>query len=138
MNIAYHCKICKKQGITVHSDECPPSWVKSLAPMLCCNACVEKRQEYLSSLEDIGKICAAIQKLKAWKYTADELRGKLAALKPLLTIATKRYAAVMARINNLSNMVWMDDFVDQLMESPDKANGILRHYRTLLRNAANQ
>jgi hypothetical protein len=133
MNIAYTCKICKKHGITHHADDCPPTWVKALAPMLTCDDCVDRRTEFLEAVSLIYNLCFKLVKLRNAHLNEPELREKARKIREALIAATKRYAEIMAKINHLSAPVWMEDFVDQLMGSPDKSGTILHTYIRLLK-----
>ena len=135
MNIAYDCKICKKPRIARYADDCPAEWVNKLAPMLTCDPCADTRKEYLFTLDGIGALCSKLHHIRLLRMDTTEAKQWQDKIRAGLVTMTKRYATVMARRDHLSGAVWMEDFVEQLMESPASVGPILQSYRRLLREA---
>lgn len=141
MNIAYTCKICHRPRIA-QAEDCPSEWVLKLAPLLTCDPCADKRGKYVKAISAIASLCSQVEKLNHWKWTdgkkgEDEKNDRIKPLRSGLVVATKNYAAAVAKIQNLSAPVWMEDFVDQLIEMPDKVALILSVYRKGIKIAAN-
>ena len=137
MKIAYTCKICKKQGVAEHADDCPPEWVSALSGMLTHDTCADNRREYLDTQSKIARLCSSLERMKMISMDTTDAAMLREKIKTGLTIATKRYTEVIGRIYKLYGALWAEDFVDQLMEYPAKVDVILKTYRKLLREAVN-
>jgi hypothetical protein len=58
--------------------------------------------------------------------------GKKNEVRAVLTVTTQNYARLIASQRNLENVYWKQDFVDQLMDNPERQFIILQHFRKMV------
>ena len=125
------CKFCGKQ-LTVESDnECPPEWVASLLPMLACNRCADYRARMAKLSDGIRFACLNYIQLVNCNKLTDEDTAKT---RVTLTTLTKCVADVVCRFYSRVT-AWEPDFVQQLLDYPDKHAKVLATYISLVRKA---
>lgn len=131
-----HTKPCKFCGIpvTVESDpDCPPEWAESLLKMLACNRCADYRARMGRIGAEIRKICLNLIQLINSKTATDEATGKA---RKLLEAMTWKVAEATCKFYRTRTTIYSQDFVDQIMEHPDKSSLILKTYAGMVRDEA--
>lgn len=130
-----HTKGCKFCGVpvTVESDaDCPMSWVDSLLGMLSCNRCADYRAGMSRIGAAIRKVCLNYIQLINSKTSTEDAAHKA---RKLLEGLTWKVADATCRFYRIKT-IYSHDFVDQIMEKPDKSAIILRTYAGLVRDEA--
>lgn len=130
-----HTKPCKFCGIpvTVSSDpDCPPDWAESLLKMLACNRCADYRAAMGRIGAAIRKVCLNYIQLVNGKTITDDGRSKVRKGLEALTWKVADATCKFYRIKTLYDQ----DFVDQIMEHPDKSTLILKTYAGMVRDEA--
>lgn len=128
-----HTKPCKFCGIpvAVESDpDFPPEWADVLLKLLSCNRCADYRSRMGRMGAEIRKIC-----LNTIQTSNDESKAKS---RKLLEGMTWKVAETTCKFYRVRNTIYSQDFVDQLMENPDKSSLILKTYAGMVRNEARQ
>lgn len=110
-------------------DGSPQHWVDGLAVMLCHNHCYDIRRDMVDSTASIGTLCYALERMQMVRMDSTEAAMMREQIKLGLTSATKRYSGAIGRFKNLTGTLWMPDFVEQLMETPNRASSIMSAYR---------
>lgn len=132
-----HTKPCKFCGlpVTVQSDpDCPQEWAESLLKMLSCNRCADYRSAMGQIGAEIRKVCLGmIQMINGKVSTPDREAG----IRKILERLTWKVAEATCRFYRIKT-IYDQDFVDQIMEHPDKSSAILRTYAGLVRQEARQ
>lgn len=129
--IPYTCRFCGANHLAEYDDECPGIQLEKWMAVICCNKCAEFREEKRTVMDGIAASCRAIQvgTFRGGRLKPEEESKVRAALERL----TKRYADMMCDWFGLVR-VWDKDFVEQLMEKPDKWGSILKLYNSGLRS----
>lgn len=132
MTLPSKCKFCGLQLEAECADDCPQEWIDVLLPSLCCNRCggyLEWRRRILSSVK---RTC------QDWAVKGAETRAAEAqAVFARLEKVTRNIVLVMARFHRATvGVYWHRDFVDQLMERPDKSAAIIAAFENECRRAA--
>lgn len=133
-----HTKPCKFCGIpvTVQSDpECPPEWAESLLKLLACNRCADYRAMMSKLGSAIRTVCLNYVQLVNSKTDDAEKTSKV---RKSLEAMTWKVAKATCDFYRTGNTIYSQDFVDQMMEHPDKSTLILKTYATMVRNEARQ
>ena len=122
------CKFCRKP-LTVESDQnCPDEWAARLVALLACNSCADYRSRMTRYLDAIRKTCLDyIQAHNAKELKAedeDKVRSTLRRLTQGVAAAACRHRGIVT--------IWEPDFVQQLIDMPDKSNKVVAAYLRLL------
>lgn len=131
-----HTKPCKFCGIpvTVESDpDCPPEWAESLLNMLSCNRCADYRAAMGRIGAAIRKVCLNYIQLVNGKTITDDGRNKV---RKGLEALTWKVADATCKFYRTRATIYSQDFVDQIMEHPDKSALILKTYAGMVRDEA--
>lgn len=133
--IAYNCRLCAQVGhVMIKDDEsCEQHWIDVLTKILVCNPCADLRDKFKRSETHIEKACVKLVRMSMMKIKDADRRDFEKACRAILVGATRTYAECMAEYRNLESIVWHEDFVEQLMEDPSRAYGILKRYRAQLK-----
>jgi hypothetical protein len=123
MKYEYTCKFCQKPGFVITGDapmelEAGKRWY----PMLCCNRCGDFRislRKARHALMNIARQLATAAPAKIGELRAAKTDAIESITKRISTLACDYY-----RVQN----VWCADFVDQILEKPDKADIIVKVY----------
>lgn len=121
-NISYNCKRCHRPG-TAQYD---PEWVSEVskwAPMLTCNPCADY-------LERLRRLKDVVYKLSIDANRSSDQKG-ISRVRDGLTLVTKKIAFVVSREYRVMNE-WSIEFVDQIMERPDKSLLIVDTYEKMI------
>lgn len=120
-----HCKFCGSDCEVEQHEDCPDEWADKLLPMVACNRCADFRSNLTSHGSDVHKACASyIQVLNSNKGTQE----KEQQMRRTLEIMTRRIADTTCRFYRLEPAVWDIDFVQQIMEKPEKSWAIISTY----------
>jgi len=120
------CKICKKDLVVqVDNDYFGP--LDTLLAMATCNRCYDLREKHLKATANIESGCNFLVQ------HPEASQKELEKTKKHLEKWTKQYAEAISAFNNSSRVIWHEDFVRNLMETPDKWYEALRFYRTTAR-----
>lgn len=125
-----HTKNCKFCGlpVTVESHpDCPVEWAESLLKLLSCNRCADYRSAMARIGAAIRKVCLTMLQSNNPEVGAKS-RKSLEALTWKVAEASCKFYRV--------NTIYSQDFVDQLMENPDKSSLILKTYAGFVRDEA--
>lgn len=122
---AYKCKICGAEHVAMASDDGDPAWNITLAKLLVCDRCADYRQGRRKYGEAIATVCAQIRgALLSSKGLSQSVEDE--ARKQLRNL-TQSYARVACRHRGMAD-VWDEEWVNMLVEKPDKVWIILREY----------
>jgi hypothetical protein len=125
MTFAYKCKFCGELGAATCDDECPGINIEKWLPLLCCNRCGDYQQWLNRATHVVKKMCYD------WAALGPKKRAeKQNDLFVKLTETTQRIATKVCAFHRIP-YEWDRDFVDQLMEKPDKAEFIVRLFNTV-------
>jgi hypothetical protein len=130
-SIAYTCKLCRQPNVAEIAEDAPKNYVDRLRPLLTCNPCFDRREKFRNAEAAIYRMCERL--LRADGQQIERLRS---VASEVLKSATRAYAEAMAEYRHLPAVVWSNDFVDMLIERPEKAGFFLKQYRDRLRKAA--
>jgi hypothetical protein len=134
MNIEYVCKLCQRPGTaTLGSDNCEAHWIETFRKMLVCNPCADRRDRFKDAEERIYRACKLLARIPMTRPSPDDEAKLRRNCRAALMLSTRAYATVMAEYRDLAEIMWHEDFVEQLMERPGHAGSILRQYRDGLR-----
>ena len=98
----------------------------NLIPMATCNRCYDQKFSRQSIEEKIQKNCYKLandQKMK--QESKNEIRAKL-------TILTRSYSRAIADQRNVDDKFWTQEFVENLMDNPDKCFVVMQAFRRLV------
>lgn len=126
-NMKHHtkCKFCGADCEVEQHEDCPDDWAEKLLAMVACNRCADFRTNLSTHGADVHKACANyIQVLNSNKGTTE----KEQQMRRTLEILTRRIADTACRFYRLKPVVWDPDFVQQIMERPDKSWAIISTY----------
>ncbi len=128
MNIDYTCKFCRRTGIAQLADDLPADWIQldKWKAMLCCNRCADYMEAKRKCLWAIRKAAILLAQMRV-TATGQELLKIEAAVRERLVGLTKRFAAVVCDYL-LVETVWEEEFVNMLMDKPDRCEDIASHY----------
>lgn len=133
-----HTKPCKFCGVPVtvesHAD-CPSEWVESLLKMLSCNRCADYRAKMSAIGSAIRKVCLNFVQLANSKTDDAEKTGKV---RKSLEALTWKVAEATCKFYRTRAVIYNQDFVDQIMENPDRSSLILKTYAAMVRQEARQ
>lgn len=131
--LTYNCKLCGKPGET-HYDETMVHRLERWVSILHCNRCADFRSMLRKLRENAQRIVIIrwqLQKAgKATKETEERVRNQIASL----TKAIAELVCVHWRIE----VVWEQDFAEQLLDFPDKAEFIVNQYANMIKEQAAQ
>lgn len=120
-----NCKFCGSQCEVEQHEDCPDDWADILLPMVACNRCADFRSGITARGADIHRVCQNyIQMKNSNKATPD----KEYETSRILEAMTRRIADTVCRFYRLQPVVWDIDFVQQIMEKPDKSWAIISTY----------
>lgn len=122
MTIVTSCKFCKGPITATAHPDCPELHLEAWKPLLCCNRCGEF-QEWFRRI--INRARAAAGEWAVLLPTKREAGRQDTAEK--LAQITRRIADVVCRFYRIG-YYWDQDFIDQIMEQPDKTERIIRAY----------
>lgn len=131
MKIDYTCKLCGKDlAAELRPDQvCEEQWIETFRKMLVCNPSYDRREKFRTAERQIVEACTQLDRIAKMKMD-DSMRFNLVKKYRVgLTSATRRYAESMADFRNLAEVMWHEDFVDQLVEVPERCGVILKRYR---------
>lgn len=130
MTIQAQCKFCLVPITATADDECPELNLKAWLSLLCCNRCGSFRAWFERILHSTRDLCRgwAILSPRQRESARPELDQNLERITRRIADQTCRYYRV--------GHTWERDFVDQLLERPDKAEFIIRQYEDIVRRAA--
>jgi len=123
--VPYTCRFCGAQRMASYDDDCPGIQLEKWMKVICCNKCADFRVQRGNLTDGIASACRVIQ-VETFNGATLPLE-KETRIRLKLVKLTKRYATLMCDHLHLTN-VWNPDFVDQLMEHPDKWGLILKTY----------
>ena len=127
----YACRICRTEHVAQADDCCPSEWITGLATILVCDRCCDYRVGRRKYGEMIARACGEIRAAALTpKGVPAEMRQSMEAL---LRNLTQSYARIVCRYHGLGDM-WDEDFVNQLIDYPDRAWTILRAYEDQVRD----
>jgi len=129
--VPYTCRFCGVKHVAEYDDACPGIQVEKWMKLICCNKCADFRIERRDIMEGIAGACRLVQ-IGTSNGKSLPL-DKEARVRETLTKLTKRFATLMCDHLHLTN-VWDSDFVNQLMDHPDKWPSVLRAYANGLRS----
>lgn len=127
MTIPAQCKFCHVPIQAVAADDCPELNIKAWIPLLCCDRCGSFQSWFRRTIDSTRYLCRSWSLLPHKQREAG--RGDIAEA---LERITKRIAEVTCKYYRVG-FTWDRDFVDQLMEMPDKAEFICRQYEDKIR-----
>jgi hypothetical protein len=127
--ITHPCKVCGKELSLEADDQCEPHWLKVFLSMLSCNRCFDLRAERLEVTYRIVAICQYLRAIDGFKIKPEDRKRKRAQVRERLSIRTKEYARWFRKALNGRVEVWSEEFVDLLLDAPDKCDEILKQYR---------
>ena len=129
--VPYTCRFCGAKHVAEYDDTCPGIQVENWMKLICCNRCADFRIVRGIIMDGIAGACRLVQigTFNGKKLPPD----KEGAVRVKLEMLTKRFATLMCGSLGLAN-VWDSDFVNQLMEHPDKWPVVLRAYANGLRS----
>lgn len=121
IKIAAHCTRCKAPIVLTQDPECPTLVVEKWLRVIVCNRC----GKYLEAYRRIDEAIALIGRqlmlgLKSSSY--GEIR---AAASEKLTALTHEFERIVTKRYNTTDS-WSYDFVELLMDKPDKTHVALR------------
>jgi len=126
------CRFCHCDIDAQADPDCPVEWVAKLLPLVCCDRCGDYQQWLNRATHVVKKMCYD------WAALGPKKRAeKQNDLFVKLTGTTQRIATKVCAFHRIS-YEWDRDFVDQLMEKPDKAEFIVRLCNTMAFRKANQ
>lgn len=121
--IPYNCKFCKREGIAQY-DETVVGNVDNWKPYLSCDPCASYHTRRLTLEDKIYNACTRLIIHKGNPDVAGKVRDKLKRL-------TQSYAAIVCKYLN-KGYCWEEDFVEQLIECPNKCRKICYQYRKMV------
>lgn len=118
------CRLCLKP-LTVEVDDSYGEHGDpfKLLPMATCNRCFDLRE---TRIRIESQVARASRMLIMQPKMDASIRNKI---RDSLRIATQAYARYVADLNNSKVMAWNEDFVDLIMEKPDRSLTALTLYR---------
>lgn len=132
MNIAYECKFCNRPGIVI-MEESPgiQFQIEKWKPILCCNRCgdfmVAKRK-----ITDLIQRNAACLNVCRITLQGEKLLKAESMCREAFTKLTKQFATVVCDYFRKTN-VWDQEFVNMLMDKPDRFWHLCNQYMKLAR-----
>jgi hypothetical protein len=114
------CKMCQREIVLQCDPHCPPHWADLLSHMACCDHCYDFRSARLLCEDKMVNICSTLEVLKNKPDPARESK-----IRDALGYMTKVYCRAACKFYNVANQ-WSSEFVDLLMEKPEKAREIFR------------
>ena len=128
----YKCRFCQKEGIAWASDDSNPEWNTTFAKMLSCNNCADYRRRYVRYRDAIEKTC--LQIVTARKTLSPEKCRQIEENKQLsLETLTKSFSHVVCKHHAIVDC-WEQEFVNLLMEKPEKAWTILCDFESRIKH----
>lgn len=126
------CKFCGVM-LTVESDpDCPQEWAESLLKLLACNRCADYRAKMTKIGVEIRRVCTNYIQLVNSKKGDEETKSKT---RKLLEGMTWKVAEATCKFYG-TPFIYDQEFVDQIMEHPDKSTIILKAYAKTIREEA--
>lgn len=125
--IEYKCKLCGKPGTAEFPEHAPQEAVDKWFPMLAHNRCADLRRDRDDSEVLIRFACHRIINASEEKKAVIVSKARI-----ILERATKSYANSLAGILE-REPIWSRDFVDLIIQQPEKVNQILSKYRDKIR-----
>lgn len=101
--------------------------------MLACNPCADNRRIFKDTQDSIFQRCFEFD--REGVVEKEKLRERV---KASLVLLTRGYAKSCAYIFKAPQVIWAPEFVELLMEQPDKVGRILYNYREEVRRTARQ
>lgn len=124
----YTCKLCRRPGVAKYDPSCEGFQIGLWASMLTCNACSDHRVRVMKRADQIRWIAGKLPLLYSMKNGADEFDERKARqigsavdkIRGELVTATRQLAEFSCR-HHRKAFNWDVDFVNQIMERPEKA-----------------
>ena len=124
--IAYTCKLCRRPGEAKYDDTEIPLDLGKWVSMLTCNRCYDYRDKKRLHADDIWRTCYDYS--IARNLTDDSKRSEaVKRAREALVRKTKAFAGLICTHWNKMT-VWEPDFVQMLLDHPDKSHQVLRDY----------
>jgi len=130
-----HSKPCKFCGIplTVESShDCPADWSNVILGLLACNRCADYRSSMIRLNDSIRRTCQTFIQMHNAGAMNEETTT---ALRQTLGTLTKRVADAVCRFYRVA-LIWEPDFIQQLIDQPDKHTRVISTYTRLVRESA--
>ena len=131
--IAYKCPLCGKDGRAEYDPE-GVNQLEHWKKLLHCNRCADFMVELRSLRERARQISMAHMTLQKTGKLTEERRSEL---RSKLSEATKAIAGLVGHQWSIVP-VWEPEFIDQLLEFPDKSEFIVNQYARMIKDAAAQ
>lgn len=125
MKHTIHCKFCGRECEVEQDQDCPDEWAAKLLPMVCCNPCADFRSALTATGAEIHRTCLGYIQMKNSNKATPEKEGQF---RRVLEVSTRRIADTVCRFYRLQPVVWDIDFVQQILEKPDKSWAIISTY----------
>lgn len=126
--IAYNCPKCGKPGEGKADPGVDQQWVDTLAKLLHCNRCADF----------LDRHCVLERRIRGAAFivlSAEHSKDKAAvidAMRDRLIDLTKTFAHLVCDFYR-KVFTWEPDFVEQLIEKPEKAGRIIQLYEEMIR-----
>lgn len=132
------CKVCDKPFTAMIDPDCEDHWKRVFLSCSTCNRCFDAREKSNRLQYATEKIAARLNaarvafntgsrsgpETETWRKESEEASKDLQAV-------TKKYTRVLAEFY-MTTPTWSMEMVDILMETPWKADKIMRAYRVSL------
>lgn len=131
MTIPHTCRICRIAISLEPHPDCPELKIAGWLPLVVCNRCAEFRQWVWRAEKGVNAVCHRYWLLKCHGKEKDftaEVRDRLNTLTRVFADRVCRHYGVATK--------WEPDFVQQLLDMPEKALGILAVYEKLIAKSA--
>lgn len=123
--LTYNCKMCGQPGQAKYDSDTPQPWVNKLKALLTCDRCYDYISVRNKLRSDIYKCAMRVKTVRDRRIVdMDEVLKK--CRRDLLDL-TRSFAKLVCG-HYKRPFLWEPEFVDQLMDLPDKAIKILKLY----------
>lgn len=138
MNIEYVCKFCGRPGVACLPDDIDSSSLEGESffsvgfwkRILCCNRCADYMESKRALTTRIIKVAMLYYANKRNTSTPE----KETKVRESLTFLTKQFASLVSKHFDKLN-VWDNEFVNMLMDRPEKAASICASYIRHMKNS---
>jgi len=126
MNIAYECKFCQKPGVVTIDDPEAMFQVPKWKHLISCNRCADYSERKRLFFERIETATAILNQFRM-TLAPEKINSAESKIREKLTAITKQLSALVCDYYRKTN-VWDVEFVNLLMERPEKTWAICNQY----------
>ena len=128
MHLAYVCKFCRRPGIVEAPKESIPALtmmdMEKWLPILACDRCADYHSARITLRDRITKVAVTLIRARQSREETSEL---MLFVRKAFGDLTQQFAGLVCRYHK-RHEVWEPEFIQLLVEKPDRTHEILRNF----------